>query len=128
MKYAIEVHNRYDILKQEETEQEPRADKMWEAVKRSIKQASKTVLPKRKKKTKNNLMTEEIIHLREERKHSNTEDKYKTTDKIIKKKCKEAKEKWYNDRCTEIEKLERNHNMRAMHQKVKELADRKKNW
>ena len=43
-----------------------------------------------------------------------------------KKMCKEAKEKWYNERCEEIEKLEKEHNMRAMHQKVKELTDKKK--
>ena len=40
-------------------------------------------------------------------------------------KCKVAKEQWYEDRCTEIENLERTHNMRLLHQKVKDLTDRR---
>ena len=94
-------------------------------MKNSIQHASKAVLPKKKKKMKNEWMTDEILQLMEKRKYSNNDDEYKATDKTIKQKCKEAKEKWYNDRCLEIEELEKNHNMRAMHQKVKELTDRK---
>ena len=41
--------------------------------------------------------------------------------------CKRFKEKWYSDKCTEIENLDENKNMQLMHEKVKELTDRKKN-
>ena len=80
-------------------------------MKNSIQHASKAVLPKKKKKMKNEWMTDEILQLMEKRKYSNNDDEYKATDKTIKQKCKEAKEKWYNDRCLEIEELEKNHNM-----------------
>ena len=39
----------------------------------------------------------------------------------------ESKEKWYSDKCTAIENLEKRKNMQQMHEKVKELIDTKKN-
>ena len=47
-------------------------------------------------------------------------------DKQIKQKCKEEKEKWYNDQCKEIEDFERQHRMRELHEQVKKLTNKKR--
>ena len=38
----------------------------------------------------------------------------------------ESQREMVSDKCTKIEKLEENKNMRLMHEKVKKLTDRKK--
>ena len=45
---------------------------------------------------------------------------------MIKKRCKERKEEWYNSLCKEVEDLEKSHKVKEMHKKVKEITDRKR--
>ena len=49
---------------------------------------------------------------------------YKSLDKTIRVKCKEAKEGWLNEKCAEIEKL-KNTDTAGMHKKIKEMAGQK---
>src|SRR5579872_3115509 len=46
---------------------------------------------------------------------------YKAANKVIKKKCEEAKDEWINANCKEIENL-KNKNSKMMHKKIKELS------
>ena len=45
---------------------------------------------------------------------------------MIKKRCKERKEEWYNSLCKEVEDLEKPHKVKEMHKKVKEITDKKR--
>ena len=40
--------------------------------------------------------------------------------------CKERKEVWWNEKCEEIEELERKHKTKEMHAKVKEMTTKKR--
>ena len=127
-RYAVEVNNKYEALLMEEDEQIPNSDhKMWDCVRQSIKHATEVVLPKKRKKEHGNKwMTEEILDLMEDRKKAKSEEEYQQRDKEIKAMCKKAKEEWYNSKCEEIEDLERRHDVKRMHEKVKDLTDRKR--
>ena len=73
-------------------------------------------------------MTDDILDSMAERRSKKTiSDEYRKIDKEIKNRCKAAKETWFNDRCQEIEDLERKHQARLMHTEVKQLTDRKHN-
>ena len=48
-------------------------------------------------------------------------------ERKIRLECKRAKEKWYSDKCAEIENLEKRKNMTLMPEKVKKLTVRKRN-
>ena len=68
-------------------------------------------------------MSDKILDMMEERRQAKAKDpiKYKKLDKIIRQMCNEAKEKWWNKQCDEIEdQLKRNPS--AAHSKVKELT------
>ena len=39
--------------------------------------------------------------------------------------CKERKAAWWNEKCKEIEELERKHKTKEMHAKVKEMSTKK---
>ena len=53
-------------------------------------------------------------------------NEYKRLDRDIRMRCKNRKEEWYGNLCCEIEGLERRHNSRLLHKKVKDLVDRRK--
>ena len=41
-------------------------------------------------------------------------------------KCKEAKEKWLEERCEKIEQLQKNNNCKMIHEEIKEVTGRKR--
>ena len=53
-------------------------------------------------------------------------NEYKRLDRDIRMRCKNRKEEWYGNLCSEIEDLERRHDSRLLHKKVKDLVDRRK--
>ena len=125
--YAVEVKNRYEALAVEEAEQiEEAIDKKWENFKESIRDGTKT-LPKTKKKKEEDWMTDKIKDLlRRRKKEEHQSPKYREIEKEIRKECREAKEKWFNERCDEIMELEKNHNSRELHRRVKDLTGKNK--
>lgn len=61
------------------------------------------VIPKEKlKKKKKKWMTEEILKLIKRRDGR----EYRILDKDMINRCKQAKDKWFNEKCTEIETLQ----------------------
>ena len=72
-------------------------------------QAAKKVLPWKDRLKRKSRMTNEILQkMQESKKHKGTK-KYKEIDKEIRHMCKERKEAWWNEKCEEIEELERKH-------------------
>ena len=131
-RYAVEVKNRFEALNIEEAQQteEEIIERKWSSFKESINEATK-VVPKKDKKKDKDWMTEEIKDLMKQRKeekakHGEKSDRYEEINKEIEKKCKEAKEKWFNDICDEIMMLERNHNSKELHRKVKNVTGKNK--
>ena len=115
--YIIEVRNRFDALSQNEE------TTTWNNFKDSLVESAKEIIPKMPQRSKNKWMTDEILTLMKERQtiRDRESDEYKTANKIIKKKCGEAKDEWLNDNCRDIENL-KNINTKLMHKKIKELS------
>lgn len=122
-RFATEVHNNFDALIVEESEQQP--DILWDSIKNSVLKAAEDVIPKKDKVAKQHWMNEDILMMMTERKRNkNISSKYKELDEIIKKKCKKAKEEWLEKKCDEIETLEKKHHSKEMHKLVKELTNK----
>ena len=135
--YAVEVRNRFNALLCEESVQsddgdESRIEKKWKCFKESVHEATKECTEKIERKKNKEWMTDDILKLMEERRelknaNSSTEE-YNMKDKEIKKACSLAKEAWFNEKCDEILKLDKSHNSKELHAKVKEvLGTNKKN-
>ena len=123
----IEIRNRFDALHIEELEQqfdkEEHIEEIWCKVKESIETTTKGLLLLRTKKNKQTWMTDDSLSKMEELKaHKHVDrDKYNQLNKEIINDCRKAKEIWFNKQCKEIEELEKHHNLKEMHSKVKEL-------
>ena len=84
-----------------------------------------TRIPKKAKKEHKKWMNKEILELMEERRKSKSDQvKYKMLNKEVKKKCNEAKEKWINEQCQEIEQNQ-HLDSKYMHSKIKEVSGKK---
>ena len=88
-------------------------------------------MQKKEKKKHKEWMTPQILNLMIERKeikerNGDNDEEYIRMDKRIKKACIKAKEDWFDEKCDELIKLEKNHNSREMHRKVKEVTGIKK--
>ena len=79
----------------------------WNNLEKAIKEGN-DILPKRERKALSPWMTEEILDMMEERrKKKRNEDEYHSLNKRIHKECIKAKEKWMDEKCCEIEDLDR---------------------
>ena len=127
--YACEVQNRFQLLENEEVNQVNETEFIedkWSNLKNCLVQSAKKILPKKKKVKRKSWMNDEILKLMEDRKKHKGTAKYKEIDKQIRKRCKEAKETWWNMKCGEIESLEREHKSKEMHDKVKEMCNKRR--
>ena len=108
----------------EEGEQNP--DIIWEALKMSMCSAAEVVIPKKEKEGKQEWINEHILNLMCERKRCRRDSaRYKQLNKKITEECNKAKEKWLNDKCEAIEKLDKEHRSKKMHAKIKEITIKK---
>ena len=118
--FVIEVKNRFDGLV-ELTE----AEELFEKMKESLNEVMADKVPKMQKKQHKKWMTEEIINLMEDRRKAKSNiDLYKTLNTQIKDKCNEAKEKWINEQCKEIEN-NLTVDSKYMHSKIKDIKGTK---
>ena len=115
--FRIEVQNRFEALNRI-TEPEL----LWKQLKSTIISSAEKVLPKAQDNKKTKWMTDDILKLMEQRRLKKLNPlEYNSINKQIKKKCSEAKEKWLNEQCSEIEnKL--NVNTKYVHEKINEIA------
>ena len=89
-----------------------------------ILQPTEDILGHSRKRGKNPWITQEILDLIDERrKHKATnEQEYRRVQKLVKKAVKQAKEKWHQKSCEEIEELIEKHDEFQLHKKLKETA------
>ena len=90
----------------------------WQEIERRIKEAEKDVIPKRRRSKQNNWMRDEILALMETRKTK----KNPNENRIIRQRCRSAKEKEVQERCEQIQEMEKRNDVRQMYMKVKKLA------
>ena len=103
-------------------------DKEWKCLKLSMEEAMKDEVPRTERQRKQDWMTDDIVDLMDDHRKVKIQDpnEYKRLDRDIRMRCKNRKEEWYGNLCNEIEDLERKHNSRLLHKKVKDLVDRRK--
>src|SRR6187399_193607 len=101
-------------------------DQVWDTLKECIEEIAEEICEKEQHKKKQNWMTAEILHIMEERRRYKNlhtvegDNKYKEIKHSIQKLCREAKDKYFNDKCKEIEILDKCHNQ-LLYKKVKAL-------
>ena len=113
-KFTVAVKNRFSILHDVQE-----VDEKWEHLKESITQAAEETIPKSQRKVKTKWMNDEIVKMMDERRKSKQyRDAYDALNKQITTKCNEAKEKWLNEQCDDIEK---NHRLdsKSMHARIR---------
>ncbi|KAG8233916.1 hypothetical protein J437_LFUL005121 [Ladona fulva] len=76
------------------------------------------------KKKHKSWMTDEILPLMDERRAYKIKNpmKYIEIHRKIKRKIKEAKEKWLSEQCMEIEELEKKHDSYNMHKRIRDIT------
>ena len=127
-KYLVDVRNKYELLSLETGEQETATseqEQKWQRLKESIHHANEAA-PKLEKKAKKIWMTEEILEKMNERKKAKNTPAYETKNREVQKMCKKEKDKWYNDKCEEIEKYMNLNGTKKMHNSIKELVGNSK--
>lgn len=126
IEYNVAVKNKYEALIQEQ--EEVSTENEWNAIRDSMVKAAEEILPKKERIAKQPWMTVEILEKMEERKKEKNKDsfRYRQLKRQIDDECTKAKEKYWNEKCTEIETLEKHHKSRDMHKKIKEVVENRK--
>lgn len=124
-KFNAEVRNRFDALSDMEILFQDVNDQ-WEMLKKSVNQAAETAIPKIKIVGRKKWMTEDILELMEIRRNNkNNKEKYKEIHKKIRKLCKEAKERWLEESCKEIENQHNTGNTKLMHTRINDITNKR---
>ena len=123
--YNISVRNKYETLKDQA--EGDSVEKSWENFREAIAESNREVLPKTKRIAKQPWMTEPILILMEDRRQckGKNQQKYRDLNKTIHKECIRAKEKWIDEKCTDLEDLEKR-DQQKMYGKIKDLVGKKK--
>ena len=86
---------------------------IWNKLKESLDEiVAEEICGKEQSQKKQNWINSDILHKMEERricKNMNEEEKYKKLKHEIQKLCREAKDKYYDEKCKEIEMLDNAH-------------------
>ena len=93
-------------------------------MKDSLIEATEQVLPVDRRRGNQPWMTEAILLLMDERRQQKGRgnlERYKELDDEVKRRCWERKEQWLNQRCEEVEQLEKI-DTHLMHKKIKEMT------
>ena len=115
--FSIDIKNKFALL-----DSITEAETIWANIKDLINEVMETKIPKKAKKEHKKWMNKEILEIMEERRKSKSDQvKYKMLNKEVKKKCNEAKEKWINEQCREIEQNQ-HLDSKYMHSKIKEVS------
>ena len=116
--FILRVQNRFEVLKHEESN-------TWDAFKKASVTTAIETLPTRKKPNKKPWMTEEILKNMKERQEikDRRSDEYRKKANMIRRKCRNAKEIWLNEQCSEIERMKLT-NPKEMYDRIKALSGR----
>ena len=119
--YSVSVKNKFDALSKITSAREK-----YEVLKQCIIESVQENIPVVTRKQHKKWITEEILNLMETRRKSkNDVNKYKEINRSIKKKCNEAKEKWLNDKCGNIEIANHTNDPKSLHQEIKEISGKR---
>ena len=126
--YSICVRNRYETLRDER--EEAGGDMMegdFESLKMAIEEANEKLLPKTNRIANKPWITESILILMDDRRKykGKNQPMYENLNKAIHRECRIAKEKWMDEKCAEMEDLDKR-DQQIMYSKVKELVGKKK--
>ena len=104
-------------------------EEQWNEMKTSITTLTYESLTSKKEK-KQEWMTDEILHMMEERRKlkGRNVNEYNKLHKSILRKIKEAKETRLTEKCMEIENLQQKHDDFNMHKKIKEMQNTSKQY
>ena len=115
--YTVEVKNRFTGL-----EEIREVEQRWVKLKDALTQSATETVPTMKTTGKRKWMTEEILELMEKRRLAKPNKvRHKEINKEIKRKCDQAKEKWLNEQCEEIE-TELYKEPIAMYKRIQEIT------
>ena len=119
-KFTVAVKNKFAAL-----ENVCEAEERWHEFNKCIEMAMEENIPKQNKKQHKKWITTEILELMEQRRMAKKDGKkYQILNKEIKKKCNEAKEKWLNEQCQELENSKFENN-KLLHDKIKEISGKR---
>ena len=110
-------------LKDTKVDEEVDIDGIWNKLRESLEFVAEEICGKEQSQKKQNWINVDILHKMEERricKNMNEEEKYKKLKHEIQKLCREAKDKYYDDKCKEIEILDKAHSQ-LLYKRIKEL-------
>ena len=123
-RYAIEVRNKYEALA--EVAEDEGVNRDWRILQDSLVDSAEKLITRERKRRRQSWMTEEILDFMEQRRRMKSQsiDRYKDLDRLVKTMCKERKEEWLRERCQEMEQLERV-DLRLMAEKIREITGQK---
>lgn len=99
-------------------------EETWNMIKTSITQIQDKDIGYHVNNSKKEWMTPEILELMNERRtHKANPTLYAELNKRIRRKCRDAKEQWMSEKCSEIETLQEKYDTFNLHKKVKEMAN-----
>ena len=110
-------------LQEERIAEEYDIDSIWNKLKESIEKVAEEICGKEQKQKKHSWMNEVILRKMEERRQCkirNEAEEYKKLKHVIQKLCREAKDKFFEEKCKEIEMLDKAHSQ-LLYKKLKEL-------
>ena len=96
----------------------------WESMENILVETAEECVPKKERRSKNKRMTQEILSMMNDRQKikSRESQECRDADKLLKKKCREAKETWMDSECKEIEgQFGMNH---KVYQRINEISGR----
>ncbi|GFO31859.1 Zinc finger protein 665 [Plakobranchus ocellatus] len=100
-------------------------DQQWEDFKAAVTEAAEKEIPKVTRKAKQRWMTEDILKIMDKRRLAkDNKEEYETLQKVIRKKCDEAKENWINDKCNSID-LHCRSTPQVMYRNIDEITGKK---
>src|SRR3989442_14689794 len=105
-------------------------DEIWKKLKDGISTVAEEICGKEMQPKKQNWMNSEILHKMEQRrkcKNMKDEEQYRRLRNGIRRLYREAKDKYYEDKCKEIEMLDKAHSQ-LMYQEIKELRPKGNRW
>ena len=121
-RYNIVVRNRFEALPVENE-----GDGQWSKLQKALNEAADEVVPNKERTMRQKWMNENILEkMNRRRLLKNKTAEYKRIDKEIREDCTRAKDRWLNEQCAEVERLE-TVNPRIMHNRIKEMTGRVEN-
>ena len=113
--YSVAVRNRFELLQEVDD-----VNISWQQLREIITVPATEIIPRKEQKSEQKWMTSEILNLMADRRiarQCQDATKYTEKDRLIRKKCIQAKEEWFNERYEEIEVLSKK-NPQLVNEKV----------